>query len=448
MGVIDYTAQLALFLSQLKYDDLPEQVVEQAKRGILNSLGCGLGSSQTSSAQKVFSLINHADQATLLGRVDRASVEDATLLNAVALTAADYDDTHLRTVIHPSGTPLAALFSWAEHRHLSGKEFLLAFVCGVEAQCAVGNAISPGHYRDGWHITGTTGSFGAAAAVAKTLDLDSHRFAAALGHACSMAGGIRAMFGTDTKTLHMGRAAQNGILAASLALHGFESCTRSIESWAKLVSSTVNEQLISALAQDGKWQILENTFKPYPCGIVIHPLIDGCLEAFAEDKAIAEKLDTVDVLANPQCVRLCSIRHPKSGLEAIFSLYHGCAVALVRGHAGPSQFTDQACHDVAIASVRDKVNVATDEAIHDDEAYLTFRYHCGASQEKTIHVQHAIGSLTRPMTTLSLEEKFLDQAVPILGKHRAEMAMEASRNLENVGDMADFARLFSLLHPS
>ncbi|KIW22563.1 uncharacterized protein PV07_10849 [Cladophialophora immunda] len=446
MAVVDHTAKLARFLSQLDYEDLPEQVVEQAKRGILNSLGCGLGSSQVSSTQKVLGLIKQADQASLLGRVERASVEDAALLNGIALTAADYDDTHLRTVIHPSGTPLAALFSWAEHHHLSGKEFLLAFVCGVEAQCAVGNAISPGHYRDGWHITGTTGSFGAAASVAKGLKLEPQRYAAALGHACSMAAGIRAMFGTDTKTLHMGRAAQNGILAANLASHGFESCTRSIESWAKLVSSTVDEQLISTLTQDKKWQILENTFKPYPCGIVIHPLIDGCLEAFSDDRAIAEKLEEVDVVVNPQCVRLCSIKHPQSGLETIFSLYHGCAVALVYGHAGPTQFSDQTCNDVAIASVRDKIKVTTDEAIRDDEAHLTFTYR--GEYQKKIYVKHATGSLAKPMTKLSLEEKFLDQAVPILGQQIAQKAIEASWGLEKVEDMADFACLFSQVHRS
>ncbi|OAP57120.1 hypothetical protein AYL99_07857 [Fonsecaea erecta] len=443
MAVEDHTDTLACFLSQLKYEDLPEQVVEQAKRGILNSLGCGLGSSRAPSTQKVFALVKHADQASLIGRFERACVEDAALLNGIALTAADYDDTHLRTVIHPSGTPLAALFSWAEHHHLSGKEFLLAFVCGVEAQCAVGNAISPGHYRDGWHITGTTGSFGAAAAVAKGLRLDSHRFAAALGHACSMAGGIRAMFGTDTKTLHMGRGAQNGILAAELASLGFQSCKRSIESWAKLVSPTVNEGLISTLAQDGEWQILENTFKPYPCGIVIHPLIDGCLEAFADDETIAEKLDALDVTVNPQCVRLCSIRHPTSGLETIFSLYHGCAVALVHGSAGPTQFADQACNDVAVASVRDKINVATNAAIRDDEAYLELTYRSGELQKKKIHIKHATGSLAKPMTKQSLEKKFLGQAMPILGEQRAQKAIEAAWSLESLRDISDFTQLFS-----
>jgi len=150
----DHTFKCAAFLAHLNYEDLPEDVIEQAKKSILNSLGCGLGSAQASPSQKVLSTIleKHAapKEAIIIGRRQRTSVENATLLNGVALTCADYDDTHLRTVIHPSGTPLAALLSWGEKNHMSGKDLILAFVCGVEAQCAVGNAISPSHYRDGW----------------------------------------------------------------------------------------------------------------------------------------------------------------------------------------------------------------------------------------------------------------------------------------------------------
>lgn len=153
MGEVDHTLLLAEFLSNLTYDDLPSQVITQAKKSLLNSLGCGLGYARHGPAQKAFSMISggrSCEEATILGRKQRTSVENAILVNGIALTTADYDDTHLKTVIHPSGTPLAALLSWSEVNHISGKDFVLAFVCGVEAQCAVGNAVSPAHYRDGW----------------------------------------------------------------------------------------------------------------------------------------------------------------------------------------------------------------------------------------------------------------------------------------------------------
>ncbi|MBV33903.1 MAG: hypothetical protein CMP47_00280 [Rickettsiales bacterium] len=300
------------------------------------------------------------------------------------------------------------------------------------------------------HITGTTGHFGAAAAIAKALNLDSAQYAAALGHAASMAGGIRAMFGTDTKTLHMGRGAQNGILAAKLAAHGFGSCDRPIESWLRLVSTTVVEGELSALADEGDWQILQNTFKPYPCGIVIHPLIDGCLEAYEHfhsmeqgEESFCERIVSIDVVVNPQCVRLCSVRHPKNGLETIFSLYHGCAVALVCGRAGPAEFSDYiASENVQVASARDRVNVRTDGEVRDDEAYLTIKYERPGETgvlESSFHIEHATGSLARPMTVEQLQRKFLDQASPVLGGDNAERTIKACWKLEDMDDIADLA---------
>ena len=155
MDKVDHTLQLATFLSELTYNDLPPQVVDQAKKSILNALGCGLGYALHPPAEKAFAMVSSqraCNDATILGRRQRAATEDAILVNGIAMTTADYDDTYLKTVIHPSGTSLAALLSWAETNHVSGQGFLLAFICGVEAQCAVGNAISPAHYHDGWSV--------------------------------------------------------------------------------------------------------------------------------------------------------------------------------------------------------------------------------------------------------------------------------------------------------
>ena len=152
----DETAELAAFLSQLTYDQLPEKVVDHAKLCILNALGCALGSSDCQPRLKALKALQPIESAqdvtaaTILGRAERSDVQTTAFLNGIALTAADYDDTHLRTVTHPSATPLAAILPWAETQGISGKELMLAFVAGVEAQCAVGNAICPSHYKDGW----------------------------------------------------------------------------------------------------------------------------------------------------------------------------------------------------------------------------------------------------------------------------------------------------------
>lgn len=154
----DETLALATFLSELIYEQLPAEVIEHAKACILNALGCALGSANAEPRRKaiealIFDKIERlgvSQGATVIGRGERVDVQTAAFLNGVAITTSDYDDTHLRTVIHPSGTPLAAILPWAEVHHLSGKEVILALVVGIEAQCAVGNAISPSHYADGW----------------------------------------------------------------------------------------------------------------------------------------------------------------------------------------------------------------------------------------------------------------------------------------------------------
>lgn len=286
-----------------------------------------------------------------------------------------------------------------------------------------------------------------------------------------MAAGIRAMFGTDTKTMHMGRGAQNGLLAAQMASHGFESCPRSIECWARLVSTTVNEESLSALTRGGgddcgTFQILENTFKPYPCGIVIHPLIDAALQAHetllhhqqqkdgskrdpltssapGKEKFIVEGIKTINATVNPQCVRLCSVQHPTTGLETIFSLYHSIAVALLYGQAGPAQFSDQGCKDEATMRLRDRIHVRTDESVVDDSATLkiTFMNDSGQEQEQTFHIEHATGSLAKPMTSEQLEAKFTNLSNGVLGDVTAREVIDKCWDLDRVLDMRELMPL-------
>jgi aconitate decarboxylase len=296
---------------------------------------------------------------------------------------------------------------------------------------------TPFERTNGRHVTGTTGSFGAAAAIAKLLNLSSAQFKMALGHAASLAGGTRSANGTDTKTLHMGRGAQNGILAAVLAQQDFDTGEDPIGYWGKLVSPTVD---LSYLTNDlgSKWELLENTFKPYPCGIVIHPLIDGCLAL--HDKGVrTENIKKLEVAVNPQCMRLCFVRHPETALQAIFSLYHGCAVALLYGAAGRKEFLDEVCNDSLVASIRDKIDVTTDAKLRDDEAQLRVIFKDGKHQDE--HVDHAKGSLERPMTEQDLERKFIDQSELIMGLEKCRKIMKACWTIDEIEDISTLLEL-------
>jgi len=149
-------SQLCHFLSSLRYEDIPPSVLAHAKSSILNALGCGIGGSvapPTLKAARALLPLTAGGRSTLLGRAERTDFQTAALVNGIALTNADYDDTHLRTVIHPSGAVLCALLAWGEGRGVTGREVVVAFVVGVEAQLRVGNAISPGHYKVGWYLS-------------------------------------------------------------------------------------------------------------------------------------------------------------------------------------------------------------------------------------------------------------------------------------------------------
>lgn len=437
-----------------------------AKASILNSIGCGLSSAILEPSKKLFAALDVLGKeprpATVLARPERASVDDAALLNGLFMTARFYDDTHLATVVHPSGTPLAAVLAYAEANHMSGKEVLLAFLVGVETQLAVATALGLGPYMKGWHLTSITGTFGATAAIAKLMKLSPEKFAQALGHASSMASGSRGVFATDTLIMHAGRGAQNGILAARLAREGFGSTTHALEKWVRLISvgdsdPSVVSKLPDAERNDRKWMILDNAFKPYPCGIVIHPIIDAGVRAHefffkSNDSPVrgTSPQDALDIFpqieatVTPLTVQLCGVRHPKEFMQIIFSTYHALAVGLVYGKGGIREFSENMANDALITALRDRITLKTDDSLEDDQALVKFSYTSSAGEgEKKIYIEHATGSLLNPMTTEQLETKFSDQAVE--GGVDKGNIVEAIKGLWDLEKMDDIRSLMKNL---
>lgn len=458
----DRTLELSTFLSNLKYSDLPPEVIHMAKASILNSIGCGLSSAFLEPSKKLFAALDVTDKeprpCTVIGRPERASIDDAAMLNGLFMTARFYDDTHLATVVHPSGTPLAAILPYAEANNSTGKEVIVAFVVGVEMQLAVASALGLGPYRKGWHLTSVTGTFGATAAIAKLMNLSPEDFAAALGHASSMASGSRGVFATDTLVMHAGRGAQNGILAARLARASFGSTTHALEKWVRLMSSGESDMsLISTLSEarsekERRWMIMDNTFKPYPCGIVIHPVIDAGVEAhryFFENpdspvrhkspQDVLEIFQHIEASVTPLTVRLCGVTHPIDFMQVIFSTYHGLAVGLVYGKAGIREFSEAAARDPLIIALRDKISLKTDESLEDDQAYVRFSYtsKTGGNKIKEFRIQHATGSLANPMTDEQLESKFAEQATEgKLTQNKINQAVKSCWDLDRADDLA------------
>ncbi|KAJ5786140.1 uncharacterized protein N7503_011352 [Penicillium pulvis] len=445
------TLALAKWSVSLNYTSLPSEVRTAAVRSFYNWAGCTVGGSAhpaTSIARKALARFSGPATSRLLGSEEGVDVDamHAALFNGIASHVHDYDDTHLDTIIHPTGPVASALLAMSESldRPVTGEEFITALVAGVEAECKVGLAVWPSHYDVGWHITSSTGSIGAAVAVSKLLGLNATQTAHAIGLAATQVTGLREMFGSHTKSFHPGRAAQNGLLAAILAEEDYTSSAQALEAkrgWANVVSSSheLNAQ-IGSLAPEGRWEIVQNAFKPFPCGIVVHPVIDGCILLHEElDRAglSADQVVEVQAEVHPLVLELTGKTAPKDGLEGKFSVYHGGAVGLLFGKATPAQYEDEVVTDSRVVGMRNRIKAKVNEDLKADECHLTAFLRNESGENVTIekHVSHAVGSLERPMTDTQLVQKFVDQCIPVLGQERAEKASQWCWDLEKQGDV-------------
>ena len=226
------TQALASYLVVNRLEDIPQDVRHEARRAVLNYLGCAVGGSPHSAVDRALQALgpySGKPTASILGRSERLDPLHASLMNGISSHVYDYDDTTPKNYIHPSSPVASALFAYASAHPVRGREFMHAFILGFEAESRIGNAVYPAHYDVGWHITGTAGVFGAAVAIGKLLGLPLQEMVWALGLAATQAAGLREMFGSMAKSFHPGRSAQNGYSAALLAQAGFTAGEHSLQ---------------------------------------------------------------------------------------------------------------------------------------------------------------------------------------------------------------------------
>ncbi|KAI1072880.1 hypothetical protein LB507_011461 [Fusarium sp. FIESC RH6] len=451
------TRRLATWSYNLQYSDLPEDVVRAAVRSFYNWAGCTIAGSRheaTKIAYRTLSPFFGPPTASLLGGpvAAKTDAQHAALINGIASHVHDYDDTHLDTIIHPTAPVASALLAVAEWKGgISGKQFITALVAGIEAECKAGLAVWPQHYDVGWHITSTVGSIGAAVAVSKVLGLSPLKTTHAIGLAATQVTGLREMFGSHCKSFHPGRAAQSGLLAAVMAEGGYTSSEGALEAkrgWAAVVGtnkpdvlqsldhwlSTENEDGLAGQCT-GRWEILRNSFKPFPCGIVIHPVIDACIQlhaALIRDGYSSELIKSVTVEVHPLVLELTGKKTPKDGLEAKFSVYHSGACGLILGRVTPSEYEDNVVLAPAIIGIRDRISAKVDTSIAPDSAKVNVVL--GSGHVLTKYVEHAVGSRANPLSDIKLKKKFID-GCRILGMLDAEAVSERYLGLETLDDM-------------
>lgn len=305
---------------------------------------------------------------------------------------------------------------------------MLAYAVGFEAGVRIGQA-APGHHRNGWHLTGTLGTFAASAAAAKLLKLDAAQTTHALGIGGTQAAGMQQNRGTMCKSFHAGKAAANGIIAATLARNGFDSTAEIVEGrqgFCRIYSDVaVPEAVVDGLGR--RWEITRNGHKPYACGVVLHPAIEALIGLRLEQNIDPASIEEVALRVHPLVLSITGTVDPKTGLQSKFSIYHSAAVALRDGAAGARQYTDEHALDPDIVALRNKVTVSADETLHNDEAHARV-VAAGKTYER--HVEHASGTTANPMTDNAIQTKFIANAEPVIGAARAQRVCELVWSLE------------------
>jgi 2-methylcitrate dehydratase PrpD len=426
--------------------DVPEKVRHEAKRSILNFFGAALGGNRDGCIERMLSVLGRFSvrpEASIIGRSERLDVLGAAFVNAASGNVFDFDDTHSGTIIHPTAPVAPALFAMAEVRPITGSKLLQAFLVGVEVECRIGKSVSPGHYRRGWHITSTCGIFGSAAAVARILRLDAERTLWALGNASAQSAGLVETLGTMAKSISVGNSARGGILAALLAETGLTGPAEPLagpRGFCSVLGDAPHFEAITGGLGE-RWEILANTHKPYPCGVVLNPVIDACFALRSDPLFSLASVKGVRVEGHPLLRERADRPSVRTGREAQVSAQHSVAVVLIHGAAGVAQYDDDAVNDPAVLALRDKVQVVEAPGIAVEAARVTVSLHEDATLAR--FVENGRGTPERPLTDAEIETKVRDLAgygCRLLDPARLIDAVWELEKVENAGSVMALAR--------
>jgi 2-methylcitrate dehydratase PrpD len=437
------TERLAAWVVDNEFAAIPRDVRVEARRALVNYLGCALGGSiEPALDVAIATLAPYSGErnACVLGRAERFDALNAALLNGIGSHVHEYDDTLPKNYIHPSVPVVSALFAYASANRVSGADFVHAFILGFEVESRIGNAVYPAHYEAGWHITSTTGVFGAAAAIGKLLRLSTRQLVWAFGLAATQAAGIREMFGSMAKSYQPGRAAQNGYTAALLGRADFTAGERALEGPRGFAAVTAAKYDLAKVTEElgVDFELRDNAYKPYACGLVVHPTIDGCSQLHREHRAKPEEIAAVRVRVAPLVLDLCNKSDLRRALESKYSIYHAAAIGLVRGKGGLQEFTDEAIRDPDLARVRAATTAVADPAIGEDQAHIEVTLVDGRKLVK--FVEQSLGNVHRPLSNEQITDKFVDQAVLALPRAQVDAVVEQCWRIDELADAGDLAR--------
>ena len=384
-----------------------------AKQIIANAIALALASWESEPAAIAYEVVESfrtPEQATVWGRNVRVGAGWAALLNGTAVHFEDYDDTHMRTLLHAGPVIVPAALAMMEYCNASSSAVLEGVVFGTEIAMRIGNGISPAHYERGWHVTSTMGRIRCKRCRGTGRRLVRRADAQRNGDCCARDRRRDGHTRHDDQTVSPGKAAFDGIEAVSWpsgASQEHQVRSKAVRLAALMSDALDVETILGGLGE--RWEILTNSFKPYSCGLVSHPIIDAAIEL--RKRIAPEEIARVDVTVHPLVLDLMGKTDPQNGLESKFSAYHCGAIGFLFGAAGPQQFSDGCARDASVRDLRGKIAIERSNDVAVDAARMTVHGRNGGSEH--IEIPHATGSIENPMSPAQLETK----ARALLGEH-------------------------------
>ena len=422
------TRRIADFVVSTKYSDLPPELIETGRKSMLDGIGLALVGSVAKSGELIRAYIQSLgipkSDATLIGTSKKSAVSYAALANGIGIHADDYDDTQLSSapdrvyglLTHPTAPALSSALAVAESRGMSGRDLILAYHLGVEVECKIAEAIAPRHYQDGFHSTGTCGVFGSVVAATKLRGADAPTIARAMGIAASEAAGLRENFGTMTKPLHAGRAAESGIIAADLAALGWTASSQTLEAPNGFFHAAGGSYDASALTFGKPWTFLTPgvSIKPFPSGSLTHPGMTALLKLIREHDIKPDQVERLDVGANRNMPNALIHHKPTDSLQAKFSMEFCMSSLLLYRRAGLNEFTDDVVRRPEVRAMIARINFGVNEIAERagyDKMTTILDLHLRDGRTISGRADFAKGSPADPMSWTDVVDKFEDCAL-------------------------------------
>ncbi len=459
-GLTEYVGR---FVASTKYEDIPEDVIELGKKSILDGLGLALAGSRAQTGticREYLEQLGICDgKSSIIGSSKKTSPRFAAFVNGVSIHADDFDDTQLSAakdrvyglLVHPTVPVLPAALALTEGRKISGKEFMLAYHIGVEVECKIAEAISPRHYQDGFHSTGTCGPFGSAAACAKLLRFELSKILNTFGVAACQSGGLRENFGTMTKPFQAGHAAESGLLSAELVSLGWTAAEQILEAergfFHAFGGSFDPGAILDRLGKPWTFTSPGISLKPYPSGSLAHPAMTELVRLIDAHKLQPAQVEKLDVGANHQMTTTLLHHRPKTGLEAKFSMEFCMAILLLRGKAGLSEFSDHVVQSGDVQDMISRVNFYVDQEAEKagyDKMTSLLKIHLKDGRVITGRADFAKGSPANPMSFDEAAAKFRECAeFATWPGHKTESLITQVKTLDSARDLSALSPLLS-----